>query len=148
MADEPLIPRPGMTVEDEYRSLSEENHALEERYDRLAAEYEKLADFAQDRGDFTIYRSEYEQLLQERDELESLKRVHDCHMAFYNLTVEQRDKAWREVEDLRSTIADALSALGTGKCDVPNCEGCKADAECARMILRGEEFDWKEGTHD
>jgi hypothetical protein len=35
----------------------------------------------------------------------------------------------------RDTIADARSALGTGHCTITDCEGCRADADCARGIL-------------
>jgi hypothetical protein len=31
-------------------------------------------------------------------QIESKDRVHEVHMAFYNLTVKQRDLAWRQLE--------------------------------------------------
>lgn len=41
-SEAPLVPRPGRTLEQEYRALSDEFFAVEESRDRLAAEAERL----------------------------------------------------------------------------------------------------------
>lgn len=100
-----LIPRPDKTIEEEFRELSEQYLELEEKYARLDDEHERLRKFAEDRGDFVIYRDEYERLLADSEALASLKRTTEVDVAFYNLTVGQRNRAWKTIEAHQEEIS-------------------------------------------
>ena len=39
------------------------------------------------------------------EQLADLTSVHEAHLAFYNVTVEQRNHAWRQIEDLERAVS-------------------------------------------